>query len=181
MTSDPTGLRIVLYGPGRSGKTRVLHELAAALPGGEQPVELQAADGESAVFEFVAVHSPADGRPLHLLSVPGRLPFAADRRLLLRGADAVLFIADSRAWRLDANLLLLDELGGHLQDHGLSPGRFPLALLYTWRQDADALPLDVLQQRLNPAGWPALAAATPGDGSGVEALQRLLATVPPAR
>ena len=181
MKAPEDGRRIVLYGPGRSGKTTALRDLAAVLPGGGRLVDLQAADGREAAFEFLGARRAQDGRPLHLLTVPGRLAFAADGLLLLRGADAVLFVADSRAWRLDANLLLLDELGAHLQDHGQTPGRFPIALLYTWRQDPSALAVEVLEQRLNPAHWPAVVSESPGDGAAALALDRLLTAVESAR
>lgn len=71
--------------------------------------------------------------------MPGRLPRAEDRLRLLRGVDGVVFVADGRPERQDANLVLLDELGRHLGACGLDPARIPLVFQYNHRDLPEAV------------------------------------------
>ncbi|MBA4377089.1 MAG: hypothetical protein C0395_00205 [Gemmatimonas sp.] len=170
----PEVRRAVLYGPGRGGKSATLAAWAGmfgapAALAASRTVELQAAALPSAVasgdgFEYLTVPADAQRSALHLLTTPGRLSCSEERRLLLRGADAVVFTADSRGWRQDANLILLDELGAELAAAG--PGdRAALLLQYNHRDDPEALPLAELEALLNPVGWPSVpTVATTGEG-----------------
>ncbi|MDO9171435.1 MAG: hypothetical protein Q7W29_06345 [bacterium] len=170
----PEVRRAVLYGPGRGGKSATLAAWAGLFgaPGAlaaSRHAELQAAALPSAVasgdgFEYLTVPADAQRSALHLLTTPGRLSCSEERRLLLRGADAVVFTADSRGWRQDANLILLDELGAELAAGG--PGdRAALLLQYNHRDDPEALPLAELEALLNPVGWPSVpTVATTGEG-----------------
>lgn len=157
--------RVILTGPGLAGKTTTLSAWADMLPTGAEPVAVPAATHPDARFEYLTV-PPGAGLPaLHLATVPGRLACASERRLLLRGADAVVFVADSRPARRDADLILLDELGSELAESGRLRDGVALLLQYNRRDAADALPLDDLERRLNPVGWPAVpTVATAGDG-----------------
>ncbi len=170
----PEVRRAVLYGPGRGGKSATLVAWAGlfGLPdavAAQRVTAPQAAVLPSAVaagdgFEYLTVPAGAQRSALHLLTTPGRLSCSEERRLLLRGADAVVFTADSRAWRQDANLILLDELGAELAVGG--PGdRAALLLQYNHRDDPEALPLAELEALLNPVGWPSVpTVATTGEG-----------------
>ena len=77
----------------------------------------------------------------------------------------MVFTLDSRVWRQDANLILLDELGAELADPARAGGRAALLLQYNHRDDPDALPLAELEALFNPVGWPSLpTVAVTGEG-----------------
>ncbi|MBK9302681.1 MAG: GTPase domain-containing protein [bacterium] len=161
----PDVRRAVLCGPGRAGKTATLEFWAGLLGGPAPAVALPSAATAGDAFEYLTVPAAAGRPPLHLLTTPGRLACGEERRLLLRGADAVVFTADSRRWRQDANLILLDELGAELADADRAGGRVPLLLQYNRRDDPDALPLAELEALLNPVGWPSVpTVASSGEG-----------------
>ena len=157
--------RAVLCGPGRSGKTATLTAWAGLLGCPAPVVGLPSAVKTGDAFEYLTVPAVAARPSLHLLTTPGRLACGEERRLLLRGADAVVFTLDSRVWRQDANLILLDELGAELADPVRAGGRAALLLQYNHRDDPDALPLAELEALFNPVGWPSLpTVAVTGEG-----------------
>jgi len=168
--------RLVYYGPGLSGKTSNLLWLAEAENRLTELTVIDTAFPEDRC-EFLPLIRP-DG-PLHLVAVPGRLARVTDRLSLLRGAHGVVFVADGRIARQDANLVLLDELGAHLAACGVSPATFPLVLQYNHRDLPDAVPADDMDRLLNGRGGPAVAAcALTGDGvsATLDALLTLLPT-----
>ncbi len=163
--SRPEVRRAVLCGPGRGGKTATLAAWAGQLGCPAPAVALSSAVTTGDVFEYLTVPADSQRPPLHLLTTPGRLSCSEERRLILRGADAVVFTADSRSWRQDANLILLDELGAELADLGRPDRRVALLLQYNHRDDSDAMPLADLEALLNPVGWPSVpTVATNGEG-----------------
>ncbi len=170
-------VRIVYYGPGLVGKTTNLWQLAdaAGVGGDVTVVETVAATDHC---EFLPLVRPGRHQRLHLIAVPGRLQRAADRRRLLRGADGVIFVADGRAARQDANLVLLDELGSHLAAAGVASASFPLVLQYNHRDLPDAVPPEDMDRLLNGRCWPAVPACAL-TGEGVETtLDTLLERLP---
>jgi len=176
--NDGRAARIVYYGPGLSGKTTNLLRLAALVGDPAEVTVVETASPEDRC-EFLPLSWPRRRR-LHLVAVPGRLPRAGDRRRLLRGADGVIFVADGRDARQDANLVLLDELGAHLAAVGIPPATCPLVLQYNHRDLPDAVPAEHMDRLLNGRGWPVVAAcAAAGDGV-VETLEALLARMPPS-
>ncbi len=153
---------VILYlGPGRSGKTASLRALAR----GAAPAAFAVPDVPGAAVETLALTGPGD-RPLELVAAPGRLLCSRQRRRLLTAADGVVFVADARRARQDANLVHLDELGRHLLALGWEPGGFPLVLQIGHLDAPDALPAAALQRRFAPAGAPVLP-ARPDTGDGV--------------
>jgi signal recognition particle receptor subunit beta len=102
---------------------------------------------------------------LHLYALPGDLCFDSNRRLLLKGVDGIVFVADSRRERLDENLESLDNLRRHLIDDAMDLDRIPLVLQYNMRDLAGSLPLAEMNKVLNPDGRPAFPAnARAGQG-----------------
>jgi mutual gliding-motility protein MglA len=175
--------RVVFYGPGRSGKTANILALARLLPGGEERVRtLKAGVDQGDRFEFLACEGSELGLDgagrLHLLSVPGRYLSPRSRRTLLADVDGVVFVADSRRDRLDADILLLDELGSNLVDLGLTPPRVGIVLQYNRCDDIDALSAPRLDRALNLHGGPRISAvASRGEGV-LETLRLLLEHMP---
>jgi mutual gliding-motility protein MglA len=101
----------------------------------------------------------------HLYTVPGQVFYEASRRLILKGADGVVFVADSQEERMDANLETLDNLREHLKDHNLDFTTIPYVLQLNKRDLPNVLPVDELRKQLNVKGEPALeAVAITGQG-----------------
>ena len=88
----------------------------------------------------------------HLYTVPGQVYYNASRRLILKGVDGVVFVADSQMERLDANLESMQNLYDNMAQHGLDIRRIPFVIQYNKRDLPNAAPLRQLQEDLNP-GW----------------------------
>ena len=154
--------RIVYYGPGLSGKTSNLLWLAEAAGRLSDLTVIDTASSDDRC-EFLPLDRPEG--VFHLVAVPGRLERADDRQRLLRGVDGVVFVADSRVARQDANLVLLDELGAHIAAADPSPASFPLVLQYNHRDRPDAVTERDMDRLLNGRRGPAVTAcALTGDG-----------------
>ena len=120
----------------------------------------------SSIF-FRSISAPfADFKTrFHLYTVPGQVFYEASRRLILKGADGVVFVADSQEERLDANLETLDNLREHLKDHNLDFNTIPYVLQLNKRDLPNILPVDELQKQLSVKGEPMLeAVAVTGQG-----------------
>ena len=107
--------KVVYYGPGLGGKTSSLQHLhAATRPEHRGKMVSLATPGDRTLyFDFLPVRVPdvrGLGVRLQLFTVPGQVYYDATRKLVLTGADAVVFVADSQRLRLDANLECLDNL-----------------------------------------------------------------------
>jgi signal recognition particle receptor subunit beta len=101
----------------------------------------------------------------HLYTVPGQVFYEASRRLILKGADGVVFVADSQEERLDANLETLDNLREHLKDHNLDFTTIPYVLQLNKRDLPNILSVADLQKHLLVKSEPTLeAVAVTGQG-----------------
>ena len=101
----------------------------------------------------------------HLYTVPGQVFYDASRKLILKGVDGVVFVADSQAERFDANLESLDNLSANLAEHGYDLRKLPYVVQYNKRDLPSAVDLNYLRQHLNPTGVPDYeAVATTGSG-----------------
>jgi mutual gliding-motility protein MglA len=90
----------------------------------------------------------------HLYTVPGQVFYEASRKLILKGADGVVFVADSQEERLDANFETLENLREHLKEHGLSFDNIPYVLQLNKRDLPNALPVEELKKQLQAKGEP---------------------------
>ena len=122
--------KIVYYGPGLGGKTTNLQHIFDKT--GEQQkgkmISLATETDRTLFFDFL----PLDLGTIrgfktrfHLYTVPGQVFYDASRKLILRGVDGVVFVADSQAERADANVEALENLVHNLQEHGYDFARFP--------------------------------------------------------
>ncbi|AHG90596.1 ARF/SAR superfamily protein [Gemmatirosa kalamazoonensis] len=157
--------KIVYYGPGRSGKTtnlRFIHERLPVDRAGRM-VSLATEGDRTLFFDFLPVDLgvvAGFATRFQLYTVPGQSYYAATRRLVLQGADAVVFVADSRRRQLDENVESFQDLHEHLAAHGVDPRQVPLVLQYN-KQD---LPREIaadpseLADVLNFRGVPEFAA-----------------------
>mgnify|MGYP002778219086 FL=1 len=157
--------KIVYYGPGRSGKTTNLRHLHARLPAGRvgQMVSLATEGDRTLFFDFLPVDLgvvAGFGTRFQLYTVPGQSYYAATRRLVLQGADGVVFVADSRRRQLDENVESLRDLHEQLAAHDVDPRAMPLVLQYNKQDLPGELRAGVaeLSDALNFRGAPEFAA-----------------------
>jgi hypothetical protein len=162
--------KLVYYGPGLGGKTANLqwiYEHTGSNQKGKM-VSLATETDRTLFFDFLPLDlGTVRGfrTRFHLYTVPGQVFYEASRRLILKGADGVVFVADSQEERLDANLETLDNLREHLKDHNLNFDTIPYVLQLNKRDLPNVLPIDELQKQLSVKGEPSLeAVAVTGQG-----------------
>ena len=102
----------------------------------------------------------------HLYTVPGQVFYDASRKLILKGVDGVVFVADSQEERLDANLESLSNLNFNLKEQGFDLNKIPYVLQLNKRDLPNALPPDRLKKLLLVKGEPVFEAVAP-KGTGV--------------
>jgi signal recognition particle receptor subunit beta len=162
--------KIVYCGPGLGGKTTNVQHLYDRTREGSKGrlVSLKTETDRTLFFDFLPLEigSISGYRTrLQIYTVPGQVFYRASRRLILRGLDGVVFVADSQPERLDANLESLEDLRDNLGDHGRSLDRVPLVLQYNKRDLPGVVPVADLRAALNPGGVPDHeASATTGHG-----------------
>src|SRR5688572_32188482 len=104
---------------------------------------------------------------IQLYTVPGQVFYNATRRMVLKGADCVVFVADSQEAMIDADLDSLANLRENLEVNEINPDEIPLVMQYNKRDLPNALPVEILNERLNPRGVPFFEAVA-RQGIGVE-------------
>jgi signal recognition particle receptor subunit beta len=162
--------KVVYYGPGLGGKTTTLQHIHGATRAEHRGkmVSLATPVDRTLYFDFLPIRVPnvrGMGVRLQLFTVPGQVYYNATRKLVLTGADAVVFVADSQRARLDADLESMENLRDNLREHGRSLDELPFALAYNKRDLDDVVSIEDLEQRLNPGQAPSFATcAMRGDG-----------------
>jgi mutual gliding-motility protein MglA len=162
--------KIVYYGPGLSGKTTNLKYIHTALDKGRkgEMIVLDTEHERTLFFDFFPLElGQIEGYSVrfNMYTVPGQVFYEASRRLILEGADGVVFVADSQEVRLDENLESFGMLQSSLADFGVDWKRFPLVLQYNKRDLLQPLPLGTLEVTLGLNGIPIFeAVATEGRG-----------------
>src|SRR5919197_4726430 len=170
--------KLVYYGPGLCGKTTNLQWIHdhAVLNAKSGLVALATKADRTIFFDFLPLEvGNVRGMTtrVQIYTVPGQVFYDSTRRLVLKGADAVVFVADSQAGVLEANVESLENLRQNLIVNGL-PANLPLVLQYNKRDLKTALPISVLNTRLNPRRLPFVEAVAV-KGVGVEdTLQMIL-------
>src|ERR687884_523437 len=151
--------KIVYYGPGLGGKTTNLeHVYGRVQPNTRGKLISLATETERTLFfDFLPVDlGTIRGfkTRFHLYTVPGQVYYNASRKLILKGVDGVVFVADSQVDRAEANQESMQNLYGNMAEHGYDLPRMPFVLQYNKRYLPNAPPIDELQALLNP-GWEA--------------------------
>ena len=157
--------KIVYYGPGRSGKTTNLHYIYGQVPGDRkgQMVSLATQTDRTLFFDFLPIDlGKISGftTRFQLYTVPGQVYYATTRKLVLQGADGVIFVADSQTRQLAENIESFQDLHSNLADQGVDARAVPLVIQYN-KQD---LPRDMvmsvpeLDDQLNFRAVPSFAA-----------------------
>ncbi len=146
--------KIVYYGPGLSGKTvniKWIYEHVRPENRGEL-VTLATETERTLFFDFVPIEiSNVKGFKVrfHLYTTPGQIIYQASRKLILKGVDGIVFVADSQEERHDANLDTLDDMIENLKDYKMDIEKIPLVIQYNKRDLPNALPVDILRRDLN--------------------------------
>jgi signal recognition particle receptor subunit beta len=157
--------KIVYYGPGRSGKTTNLQYIHAYVPEDKKGpmVSLATETDRTLFFDFLPLDlgSISGFRTrIQLYTVPGQVYYNATRKLVLRGADGVVFVADSQREQFDENIESLRNLHENLLEEDINVRDFPMVLQYNKRDLPGVIPVAELEDALNYRGVPAYPAAT---------------------
>ncbi|HSJ30620.1 MAG TPA: GTPase domain-containing protein [Longimicrobiales bacterium] len=162
--------KIVYYGPGRSGKTSNLQYVHSYVPEERKGpmVSLATETDRTLFFDFLPLDlGTISGfrTRMQLYTVPGQVYYNATRRLVLRGADGVVFVADSQPEQWDENIESLRNLHENLLEEDIDLKTFPMVIQYNKRDLPGVLPIAQLDDTLNFRGVPAFpAAAVTGEG-----------------
>lgn len=162
--------KIVFYGPGRCGKTtnlQVVHAKAPANSTGEL-VSIATETDRTLYFDFLPLDlgTVAGMRTkFQLYTVPGQVYYDATRKLVLQGADGVVFVVDSNPDMINENIESLDNLAKNLKENGLDINDLPVVLQFNKRDLPNAMSSEDLNAKLNRNNWPTVdAVAVNGDG-----------------
>jgi len=169
-SSREINCKIVYYGPGLCGKTTNLQFIYSKtnpdLKG--KMISLATETERTLFFDFLPL---ALGQirgfktRFHLYTVPGQVFYDASRKLILKGVDGVVFVADSQIERMEANLESMDNLKINLRDQGYELEKVPFVVQYNKRDLPNAAPLDEMRRQLNTLNAPEFeACATTGEG-----------------
>lgn len=169
-TTREINAKIVYYGPGLCGKTTnihyIYHRIAPTQRG--KLISLATETDRTLFFDFLPVELGTIKNyrvRFHLYTVPGQVFYNATRKLVLKGADGVIFVADSQRAMMDANLESLSNLRDNLGEMGIDLDDFPLVLQYNKRDLPDIFTVEELNEALNKRNVPYYeAVATTGDG-----------------
>jgi hypothetical protein len=149
--------KIVYYGPGLGGKTTNLeHVYKKVAPDTRGKLISLATETERTLFfDFLPVDlGTIRGfkTRFHLYTVPGQVYYNASRKLILKGVDGIVFVADSQLERMEANQESMQNLYDNMAEYGYDLTHMPFVLQYNKRDLPNAAPIADLQASLNP-GW----------------------------
>lgn len=168
--SKEINCKIVYYGPGLGGKTTNIQAIYQRTSGDHRGkmITLNTENERTLFFDFL----PLDLGEIrgfktrfHLYTVPGQVFYEASRKLILRGVDGVVFVADSQVERMESNIESLLSLKNNLEEQGYTFGKIPTVMQWNKRDLPNVSPVRELEERLNELKLPSFeAAAVKGDG-----------------
>jgi mutual gliding-motility protein MglA len=162
--------KVVYYGPGLSGKTTNLEHIYGKVPEKQRGkmVSMKTKTDRTLFFDFLPLSAgEISGFKTRFLlyTVPGQVYYNATRKLVLKGADGIVFVADSDPELREANKESFANLEKNLAEHGMSLTSIPIVLQYNKRDVANAMSIATLDGDLNRGRWPVIeAVAIQGDG-----------------
>lgn len=162
--------KIVYYGPALSGKTTNLEHIYGQTPATTRGkmVSMKTKAERTLFFDLLPINRGAIGDfkvRFLLYTVPGQVYYNATRKLVLKGADAIVFVADSQRSQLAANVDSLRNLRTNLLEYGMCLDDLPWVIAYNKRDMPDAMTMEELERELNPYGVPAFSqVAVTGEG-----------------
>jgi signal recognition particle receptor subunit beta len=151
--------KIVYYGPGLCGKTTNLQYIYEKTnPDAKGKMISLATETERTLFFDFLPLSLGEIRGFktrfHLYTVPGQVFYDASRKLILKGVDGVIFVADSQMERLEANQESVENLRTNLAEQGYSLEKIPYVIQYNKRDLPNVVPVDELRALINPMKVP---------------------------
>ncbi|EAT17226.1 ATP/GTP-binding protein [Desulfuromonas acetoxidans] len=151
--------KIVYYGPGLCGKTTNLqHVYQKTAPDSKGKMISLATESERTLFFDFLPLALGEVRGFktrfHLYTVPGQVFYDASRKLILKGVDGVVFVADSQEERMDANIESLENLRDNLEEQGYDLDKLPYVVQYNKQDLANLSPIEELQRFVNPTKVP---------------------------
>jgi signal recognition particle receptor subunit beta len=170
-SSREINCKIVYYGPGLCGKTTNLQYVYAKTnPEAKGKMISLATETERTLFFDFLPLSLGEIRGFktrfHLYTVPGQVFYDASRKLILKGVDGVVFVADSQIERMEANMESVENLRVNLAEQGYNLDRIPYVVQYNKRDLPNIATVDELRRLLNPRSVPEYQAVAP-TGVGV--------------
>ncbi len=149
--------KLVYYGPGLGGKTTNLEHVYSKVAPEKRGkmVSLATETDRTLFFDFLPVDlGTIRGfkTRFHMYTVPGQLYYNASRKLILKGVDGLVFVADSQMDRMEANVESMQNLYDNMAEYGYDVAKIPFVIQYNKRDLPNAAPISELQQQLNP-GW----------------------------
>jgi mutual gliding-motility protein MglA len=155
-------IKIVFFGPSLGGKTTTLRAIYAQLAPDTkgQFMSINTKDDRTLFFDFfdlsttAKVHGSNVKVRYELFTVPGQVTYAETRRLVMKGADGVVFVADAQAGKMQENMESLEDLKAILTHYDKDPAAFPLVIQYNKCDLPNLSPVEKLHAALNPGGHP---------------------------
>lgn len=170
-SSREINCKVVYYGPGLCGKTtnlQYVYNKANAETRGKL-ISLSTETDRTLFFDFLPLalgEIRGFKTRFHLYTVPGQVFYDASRKLILKGVDGVVFVADSQEARMEANIESLDNLRANLADQGYDLNKMPFVIQYNKRDLPNIISVEELREQLNPRRVPDFEAVAP-TGVGV--------------
>lgn len=170
--------KIVYYGPGLSGKTTNLQYVHDRVPSKSRGdlISLATETDRTLYFDFLPIHVgdiAGFSTKFQLYTVPGQVFYNATRKLVLRGVDGIVFVADSQRAKMDENIESLSNMLENLKENGIDKGEIPIVMQYNKRDLPDVVTIEELEKTLNPDGYP-YTEASAVNGTGVfDTLKRI--------
>ncbi|MEO0271618.1 MAG: GTPase domain-containing protein [candidate division WOR-3 bacterium] len=163
--------KVVYYGPGLSGKTTNIKKIFERFTGKKgQLLSIDTKGERTLFFDLLPLQIPiirGYKSIFSLYTVPGQVFYKQARKLVLRNADGIVFVADSNPERLEENIKIYEEMHNTLLEYGMwgSTRKIPIIVQYNKRDDPNALPISLLEEKVNKYKYPyILAIATEGKG-----------------
>ncbi len=158
-SSREINCKIVYYGPGLCGKTTNLHYIYKKTnPDSKGKMISLATETERTLFFDFLPLALGEIRGFktrfHLYTVPGQVFYDASRKLILKGVDGVVFVADSQVERMEANIESVENLRGNLSEQGYNLDTIPYVIQYNKRDLPNVVPVAEMRRALNPRGVP---------------------------
>ncbi len=178
-------IKIVYYGPGLSGKTTNLRYIYSKLdPDSRADLICLETDTERTIFfDLLPVKAGLIGDfkvHFQLMTVPGQVFYEASRKSVLKGADGIVFVADSQVPLLDANLENFDSLRRNLLEHNIDLNFIPLVFQYNKRDLDNLIPVETFNNLLNPRNFPYVESAAIYGQGVIETLKEISKLTVPA-
>jgi mutual gliding-motility protein MglA len=151
--------KIVYYGTGLGGKTTNLEHVHARVDPETRGkmISLATETDRTLFFDFLPVdlgEIRGFKTRFHLYTVPGQVYYNASRKLILKGVDGIIFVADSQAHRSEANIEAMHNLYENLESYGYDLEKIPFVIQYNKRDLPEIMTVEQLREQLNPGGVP---------------------------